>query len=98
MPYFVASKLQAFNDRGIKNDIRYSQDLEDLSLLLDGCTSFESEIKNSSDEVKKYVIKNFLKWLDEEEIYSEAIGSFLAYQITSPRVERIMAILKRLVS
>jgi len=49
LEYFVATKLQAFNDRGITGDIRFSQDLEDLTELMDGCTVFEQTVLKVSD-------------------------------------------------
>ena len=58
--YFVATKLKAFNDRGITGDIRFSQDLEDLTELIDGVTKIETEIMNSVETVKKFIIQLFI--------------------------------------
>ena len=98
--YFVASKLKAFNDRGITNDIRFSQDLEDITELLDGAIHFEEKIKNANTETKSFIKSEFQKFLDKDE-YKEAMSGFLVYddkETKEKRLNRIFDIMKRVVS
>lgn len=98
LEYFVASKLKAFNDRGITGDIRFSQDLEDLTELIDGCTNFEKVILNSQNEVKTFIISELSKFIGVSE-YCEAMYGFIGYDDPNTkevRLDRIFEILKRL--
>ena len=89
MEYFVATKLKAFNDRGLSIDIRFSQDLEDLTELIDGATNFEKEILNSKIEVKNFIITEFAKFKTNKDIYKEAMYGFLGYDDSKTREDRL---------
>lgn len=98
LEYFVATKLKAFNDRGLSGDIRFSQDLEDLTELIDGSTNFESEIANSDETPKRFILDEFKKILANRDAYREAMYGFLAYDDSSTkenRLNRIFDILER---
>ena len=97
--YFVATKLKAFNDRGITGDIRFSQDLEDLTELIDGVTKIETEIMNSVETVKKFIIQELKKILDSKDEYKEAMYGFLGYDdadTREARIDRIFDIIQRI--
>ena len=96
LPFFLASKIEAYNGRGLKGDPRESQDLEDIAQMLDGNTNFESEYNEGSESVKLFIRDNFKNWLEEWDIYSEAIGGFLAYESKEVRIERIKNILNKI--
>ena len=87
--YFVASKLKAFNDRGVKIDIRLSQDLEDLTELIDGAIKFEDEISNSKIQVKTFITTEFAKFLSNKDVYKEAMYGFLGYDDSKTRLDRL---------
>ena len=53
-PYFLATKLEAFKDRG-QNDFYGSHDFEDIIYLIDNRTTIVEEILASEDEVKQYI-------------------------------------------
>lgn len=55
-PYFLATKLEAFKDRG-QNDFYGSHDLEDIIYLLDNRTTIVQEIQAADEEVKEYIKK-----------------------------------------
>lgn len=59
-PYFIASKLEAFNDRG-NNDGRTSSDFEDIVFIMDNRPSLWSEIVNADESVRNYIITEFRK-------------------------------------
>ena len=97
--YFVATKLKAFSDRGLTGDIRFSQDLEDLTELIDGATNFEAEIMVSDETVKNFIITELEKFLLSGDSYKEAMYGFLGYddqKTRETRVERIFDIIQRI--
>ena len=53
-PYFLATKLEAFKDRG-NNDFYGSHDYEDIIYLLDNRTTIVEEIMEADNEVKGYI-------------------------------------------
>jgi predicted nucleotidyltransferase len=55
-PYFLATKLEAFKNRG-KNDFYGSHDYEDIIYLLDNRLNIVEEILNAEDSVKNYIKK-----------------------------------------
>ncbi|MCA4781804.1 nucleotidyl transferase AbiEii/AbiGii toxin family protein [Empedobacter stercoris] len=59
-PYYLASKFEAFNDRG--KDFRTSHDLEDIIYILDNRTTMVDEIINAEDEVKSFIVSQFMNF------------------------------------
>ena len=53
LPYFIATKLEAFNDRG--GDYRYSHDFEDVIYVIDNSTTIIEEITVADKSVKNYI-------------------------------------------
>lgn len=53
-PAFLATKFEAFTDRG-KGDLLGSHDLEDIVTVLDGRPELPQEIADSSDELRAYL-------------------------------------------
>lgn len=53
-PYFLATKIEAFKDRG-NNDFYGSHDYEDIIYVLDNRTTIVEEILASNAEVKNYL-------------------------------------------
>ncbi len=94
LPYFFASKLSAFNDRGRRDDIRFSQDLEDIAQVLDGNVDIKNRLSSGDDKVTAYLKSEFSRWLNDETIMREAVGANLAYSSKKERVDRIFDILK----
>jgi predicted nucleotidyltransferase len=59
-PYFLATKLEAFKDRG-KNDFYGSHDFEDIIYLIDNRKSIVEEILESDVDVRQYIRQELLK-------------------------------------
>ena len=59
-PYFLATKLEAFKDRG-KNDFYGSHDFEDIIYLLDNRIAIVEEILKAEDNVKQYIKQELTK-------------------------------------
>ena len=53
-PYFMATKLEAFKDRG-KNDVYMSHDLEDVITVVDGRPELLSELVAAPDDLRVFV-------------------------------------------
>lgn len=58
--YFLATKLEAFNDRG-QNDFYGSHDFEDIVYLLDNRINIVNEILSADDPVKNFIKQELIK-------------------------------------
>ena len=76
-PYFLATKLEAFSDRG-KNDYLTSHDLEDVIAVIDGRSEIVADIKNSNIEVKNYIAQKFSILLNNKN-FMQALPGHLNY-------------------
>jgi len=77
-PYFLATKLEAFKDRG-NNDGRWSTDFEDIVFLLNNRSTIWDEINNADGSVKEYLLEEF-KALTENPYIEEWISVHLDYR------------------
>ena len=59
-PYFIAVKLEAFNDRG-RGDGRTSQDFEDIVFILENRQTIWEELNSVEGEIRTYLIDEFKK-------------------------------------
>jgi predicted nucleotidyltransferase len=75
--YFIASKLDAFKDRG-KNDGRTSTDFEDIVFVLNYRSAVWEELANSPVAVKTYLLVEFKK-LTAGPYFYEWISSHLGF-------------------
>lgn len=57
-PYFVATKLEAFNDRG-NGDVLLSHDLEDIINVVDGRAELVAELAIAPDDVRTFIAGQF---------------------------------------
>ncbi len=93
--YFLVTKLEAFNSRGKSNDIRFSQDLEDILAVLDGCSYVEEKLSAANSKVCDYVKAEFRELLKDEELLEEAASGFIRSPVRVRRVvERIRKLIK----
>jgi len=91
LPFFIASKLEAFLSRG-RIDPRQSSDLEDVILVLDGCTDPARHLDKLDEDVRLFVrgvIEDF-----RPGDFREVVGSCLEREAIS-RVERIEWIFRK---
>ncbi len=66
--HFLASKIEAFKNRG-ENDGRISSDFEDIVYILNSRNTIWEEMKHSPTNVKEYLSKNFQQLLKNEYLY-----------------------------
>ena len=57
-PYFLATKIDAFYNRG-NGDYIASHDMEDIITLIDGRPEIVDEVRTAPDEVKKFLVQKF---------------------------------------
>ena len=74
-PYFLATKLDAFHDRG-NGDYRSSRDIEDVIVIIDGRPELAQEIAGEIGPVKVN-IANEMSRLLADSIFIESIGAHL---------------------
>lgn len=77
-PYFIASKFEAFNNRG-GGDGRFSSDFEDIVFVLNNRTTIWKEMHEADEAVRNYLKSQFEKLLENEYI-DEWISSHLEYR------------------
>lgn len=71
--YFIAMKLEAYNDRG-QNDPLESRDIEDVLNLFDGRKEIVDELKDAPNKLRKFVA-NEIKELFKNDYFIYAINS-----------------------
>jgi predicted nucleotidyltransferase len=67
-PYFIATKLEAFNDRG-KGDGRTSHDFEDIVFVLENRSTIWEELNEVEGEVKEYLLNEFTKLANNPNLF-----------------------------
>jgi len=93
-PYFIATKLEAFKDRG-EDDGRFSSDFEDIVYVLNNRTTIWTEINEANAGLKKYLQTEFSNLIDNPYI-DEWIGSNLEHNEQS-RVRYVLGNLEAFV-
>jgi hypothetical protein len=91
-PCFLATKLEAFQDRG-NRDFMASPDMEDVIAVLDGRPEVLDEIWDSPYEAKTWLISALSEFLEEEEFLNSLPGH-LEFEFENP--ERVSILLERL--
>jgi hypothetical protein len=92
LPYFLATKFSAFEERG-KADPRTSKDMDDITYLLNYTSDLQAQIFSSPDDVKEYLKKCFLE-IQKNDMLQEAIMANLYYENRQKRYEKILSRLK----
>ena len=73
--YFVATKIEAFNDRG-NNDFLSSKDIEDIVSIVYGRAELIDDIDSAPRAVRKFVRETLRAWL-QLELFDDAIRANL---------------------
>jgi predicted nucleotidyltransferase len=95
LPYFIASKFEAYGDRG-NNDPRTSSDFEDIVFVLDGCREANEKLSSAPPDVRNFLAAEY-KRLAKESSFKEGIASNLpADQTRAARIARIQRIFEGL--
>jgi len=92
--YLLATKFEAYNDRGKKN-LRFSTDIEDILLLLDGYPDAFEDIRKSDAVVKDFLIKQF-KYLLKQSEFEEVVHGQMIGSEKKKKADRILENIKAL--
>jgi predicted nucleotidyltransferase len=91
-PYFLATKLEAFRDRG-RSDFIMSTDLEDIIAVVNGRPELATEIAQVAPNLRQYLINAFKELLNTPD-FVEAIYSHLP--LDQSNQERLKIVSQRL--
>lgn len=94
LPYFLATKFDAFFDRGI-NDIWASHDYEDIVYLFNHTSDITEQVLQSEEMVKKYIKEYATKIINNRSLQEGVLGS-LFYEAQEQSFEFIMSKLSRI--
>ena len=89
--YYLAAKFEAHKGRG-GNDLRQSQDFEDIIYILDNCTELLDNIRTANTTIKTYLKGECQNLLQNENI-TEGIESALPYGSDSDSTEIIQELI-----
>jgi hypothetical protein len=87
LPYFLASKLAAYESRG--SDCRMSHDIEDIIIVLDGQINFD-EIAGAPGTVIAYLKAEFQKLLSDASFVESIHGHLPPDPSNVARARRII--------
>lgn len=94
LPWFMACKLEALFDRGLK-DLRLSKDMEDIVFLIHYVTNLNQQINQSPEHLQAYIRQKFLALSQMPDI-GEAIFCVLPYGDNDPNtIKSIRAEIQR---
>ncbi len=77
VPYFLATKLEAFRSRG-KSDFLGSHDLEDVLSVFDGCQVVVNAVERSDKAIKAYLAQQ-CRILLSDAYFHDALAGHLNY-------------------
>lgn len=83
-PYFLATKFEAFNDRG-RNDAYTSHDLEDILTVIEGRQELAYELSLAATDVRQHVADCVAKLLANPD-FKNALGGLLTQPDREPLV------------
>ena len=96
LPYFLATKFEAYNSRG-KNEPRTSHDFEDIVYVLENRTDIAEQIITAPEDVKPFLKSEFESIL-KDSAKQEAILGNLYYETRDERFNMIIEKLKIIVN
>lgn len=94
LPFFIATKLEAFKSRGKIND-RDGSDLEDIILLVEANSEFESELHSAPQALAQYIKAGFSLLLRKKD-FPDFIDNCLGGSLREARQKKLLGRLKAL--
>lgn len=92
-PYFLASKIEAFNHRG-KNDFLASSDFEDIMTVLDGRESILKDLFECPEDVKIYLHQHFQSWIQDNNFLQSIVANLQPKHRSADNARRILDIIQ----
>lgn len=87
-PYFLATKLEAFKDRG-KQDFLLSHDLEDIIAVIDGRPEIVTDLSTTAHNLKVYLSTEFNALVNNSQ-FMQALPGHLNYSSESEERKKIV--------
>ncbi len=72
-PYFIATKIEAFNGRGNGDYVR-SHDFEDIATVIDGREELRDEVAASEPTLRRYIGCIFSEWMANHDLHNALAG------------------------
>lgn len=94
LPYLLASKMEAFFDRGIK-DLYASHDLEDILYIFNYTMNLVEQVFEADSEVIDYLKASVDRMMTDAKI-REVIPAHLFYETADERLEIVLEKMKRI--
>ena len=88
VPYFLATKIEAFQSRG-NNDFYGSHDFEDLIAVLSGRSEIITDLAGANDGLKSYIKKFFLEIYKKAQFELSLPGHLNDGPVTMQRVQMV---------
>lgn len=92
LPYYLCTKFEAHNDRGI-NDPRFSKDFEDIVYLFDNISDISEQIQKAPEDVRIFLSTN-CRHILEDSLTQEAVYGHLSFALQEERFQLIMKKIK----
>jgi predicted nucleotidyltransferase len=92
LPYFMASKIEAFKGRGEKN-YRLSSDFEDIVYIMENCSYCFDFLQECDPEVKEYLKKAFEEMMSNPD-FEEGLAAHLDPQSVKFQLPKIKGLIK----
>ncbi|MCK9403838.1 MAG: hypothetical protein M0Q26_10605 [Chitinophagaceae bacterium] len=96
LPYFIASKLEAFKSRG-KGDYRFSSDFEDIVYVLENNSQAQNLVMEANPDVRQYLQIAFSTMLADS-AFEEGLTAHLEPHTALQQAIKIETILKAIVA
>jgi hypothetical protein len=92
-PYFLVTKLEAFDGRG-KGDYLLSHDIEDLIAVLDGRPSIVEEVRLAEPELAHELSSRFKELLEMQDFLDAVSGHLPADEVSQARARIVLGRIK----
>lgn len=92
LPYFLASKIEAFLGRG-KGDFNASPDMEDILVLIDRAQDLRVKVQGSPESVRAYLREKVGEFL-RDDLFVESIQGHLGSRAGAGRVDKALQTLR----
>lgn len=96
LPYFIASKIEAFKSRG-QNKYLFSSDFEDIVYVLENNSNVSSLIAESPNDVQQYLQQCFREFLQDAE-FEEGVSAHIEPITRAQQIEKIFKVLNEIIT
>jgi predicted nucleotidyltransferase len=96
LPFFIATKIEAFKSRG-QNNYLFSSDFEDIVYVLENNANVSSLIAESHKDVQQYLQQCFRDFLQDAE-FEEGVSAHLEPITQAQQIEKIFRVLRETIA